>query len=211
MRITVEGSCERSCRAERGTLEIEVRGEAPAAEAEAAMQRAVARAREIDADLAARGAAEHTLASPVTTIIDRGEGDGSATEPHPARRLARVSIALSLTAQDPALLGAVALRWGAAPDVVLTGVRWELSEATRLRMEAEALRDALADARRRLDVLAAGAEAAEVRIVEIEDRGTSTPGPYLMRASMGGDAESELAIDPELVTVTGAVRVVAEA
>jgi hypothetical protein len=68
---------------------------------------------------------------------------------------------------------------GASGATSLGGVRFDLKE--RSKLELEALRLAVADARSKADAVAAGAGRSIDRIVRIEEQGVSSPGPVMYR------------------------------
>lgn len=234
MRILVTGSCELTHPAQVGTLELEARAESATGDAREAMRRASAAVQEIAAecdsgdaisaaapggreDPTAPGITARTVGAPVTTWW---------TDPSPR---VRISIPLSVTAEDPVLLGRLAAHWGSRDEVLVTGARWDLRAEMRSRLQDEALRGALADARHRGEVLAepaddpadhapgrtpeAPADRAGIRVVEIEDRsGPAGPAPFLLRSAAGGMGEEDapLVISPEPVIVRAEVRAVLE-
>ena len=86
-----------------------------------------------------------------------------------------------------------------------------------LRLEESALTEAVADARRRAQVMAAAAGAGEVRVLEVADPGLLSGGEAAQDSGVrfarayGANGGEGIAVVPEDVTVEAAVQVRFEA
>ncbi len=116
--------------------------------------------------------------------------------------------------RDFSVLSDCITAWGASEDVNVQYVSWTLTEQTRLRVEAEALTDAVADARQRALAIAEASGFGEITVEQVADPGLlggdSGPAPMAydgaMPAMMRGKASSGGAdLSPE--DVRGTTRV----
>jgi len=106
--------------------------------------------------------------------------------------------------------------WGGEEGVTLQSVQWALTEATRQEQERRVLAQAVSQARDRARVVAAAADAGDVRFLEVADPGLlggerpGAPQPLAMSArpaaaaAMGGGGPVELA--PEDIEVSAVVH-----
>lgn len=218
MRITVHGHHRLSRSPELGRLHLRV--EAAAAHREEAIGRAQSAAAELSgrlrADKKAGRVVEYAVQSPSTHVEHVRDQDGTPTA---VRH--RVSVAVTAVFTEAETLGERVSGWALHPDVELGWVDWELTEDTRRAFEETALAEAVADARRRAQVLATAAGAGEVRVLEVADPGMLSGGADASRsgamgsmrayAANGGHGGDGFAVVPEDVTVEAAVDVRCEA
>lgn len=219
MRITLRGTDELGAPPERGTARLLLQYEGTDRSRVLADTRRLALTVQADVD-SLRGpdgpvTDVHTdsLAVRSWVPVDR---DG-----RPQERVHVATIPVRVEFSDFDELSTRTFTWSGLEGVVVEGVDWDLTDATRRDLEERTLTGALADARRRARILAAAAGAGDVRVVEVADRGmlggggddgSFTPvgiAGARMLAAPGGD--EGLRIEPRDVVVRAEVDVVLEA
>ncbi|MGJ5591731.1 SIMPL domain-containing protein, partial [Micrococcus lylae] len=132
----------------------------------------------------------------------------------------RVSVAVTAVFTDASVLGERVSEWALRPPLEIGWVDWQLTDATHRELEESALTEAVADARRRAQVMATAAGASEVRGLEVADPGLLSGGEAAQDsgvrfarayAANGGHSGDGFAVVPEDVTVEAAVDVRCEA
>ncbi len=219
MRITLRGTDELGAPPERGTVSLRLQHEGTDRSRVLDDTRRLALTIQSDAD---------TLRDPHGPVTDL-HTDSLAIhswvptdrDGRPQERVHVASIPARIEFSDFEELSARTFAWSALEGVVVEGVDWDLTDATRRDLEERTLTGALGDARRRARVLAAAAGAGEVRVVEVADRGMLGEGGdsggalpvgvagARMLAAPGG--EGGLRIEPQDVVVRAEVDVVLEA
>lgn len=206
MIITVAGEHRAAHPPELGTLTVRIAVED--ADAAAAM---AALTREADRLTAEVDALRQAEPSPVVASAVQAPGTRSwqpwneRGEALPPRHEA--SVRASVTFDDVGALAGWASRWGERDGWSLDEVTWSLTDAVRARLEAAALRAAVADARRRAEAIAAECGTGRVTVLDVADAGLlpggGAPEPRVeaMVRAFGKDAGEGVAVAPEDVEV----------
>lgn len=213
MKIRVRGSHSVSLAAEIGLARLAVQFEGE--DAGATMTQAQSLANRIQAELRALPAdalERFSFEAPQRYSWQPTAPDGSILPP-------RTTVTIEITAafRDFEVLGERTADWGAHPGVQLRGVEWSLTPETKAANADAVLAEAVRDARRRAEVLAAAAGAGEVRILEIADPGIGSHEPVqvagqYLRAKGVMDAGSEsVSPSPSSIWLSAAVEAVFEA
>lgn len=213
MQITVVGSSEYSLPPERATAAVLV--SAQDTDAGRAAKRAQAEVVRIDQELRRLSTGDE---APVTWF-SVGPQTTSSWQPtnnqgKPGVRRFQATARIQAKFRDFSVLSDCITAWGASEDVNVQHVTWTLTDETRLRVEAEALTDAVADARQRALAIAEASGFGEVIVEQVADPGLlgesgAAPQAYegaAMPAMMRGKASSGGAdLSPE--DVRGTTRV----
>lgn len=186
MEITVLGRHEYVVAPETGlmTMSIEVEAGTQREAATTASGLVSEAAEALDGLAAPGGPVSWRSVGPLTTSSWRPYGPSG--EPQPPRHAASARVQARFT-DVPALASFIA-EWGVREGYHLQGVVWELSDATRARLDSDALAKAVADSRNRALVIARAAGADDVEAVSFRDPSTSAvpyPEPRpMMRMAM---------------------------
>ena len=214
MRITVHGHHRISRSPELGRLHLQVEASGPdrATALETVQEETARLSGELQA-LRASGVLEQYAVQAPGTHVERDHDEHG--RPTVLRHV--VSVAVTAVFTDAAVLGERVSEWALREPLEIGWVDWQLTEATRRELEGSALTEAVADARRRAQVMAAAAGAGEVRVLEVADPGllsgseaTQDSGARFARA-FGANGGGGIAVVPEDVTVEAAVQVRFEA
>lgn len=212
MQITVVGRSEFALPPERGTAHVSVSAQdTDPGRVAHRVQAAVAR---IDAEvrrLASGPEAPVTWFSVAPTTTRSWQNTNSQGKPMPRQYSATAQVLVKF--RDFAALADAVNRWGADETTNVSYVQWALTEATKLRVEAKALGDAVADARARAASIAAACGFAGVEVVEVADPGLlgdggqSAGGGVPAAAMMRGKAEADSTeLTPEAVRGSAVVH-----
>lgn len=206
MIITVAGEHRLSRPPERATLSLRLAFEAdePAAAMQAVEHAAAALAEDLDT-------LHRADPSPITSATVQAPGTRSWRPwSQDGRQLPvrhEASVRATVTFQHIPALAAWASRWGARDGWSVESVDWTLTEEVRARLEADALAGAVADARRRAQVVAAAAGAGPVTMLDVADPGLlpgtvdpGSPGMELKARAMdvGGEGVEVSPADVEI-------------
>lgn len=127
----------------------------------------------------------HSVGALTTSLWRPSAPDGT---PLPPRHHAGVPVRARFT--DVTALAAFVSTWALRDGCQLHGVEWELTDATRDRLDSEALTSAVEDARRRAAIIARAAGAAEVVPVGFRDPNVAAhPQPLAERAMFALSAD----------------------
>ena len=206
MEITVIGTSEYALPPERGTVDLHLLAED--SDPRRAASHVQAESARIDADLRSLAAQE---GAPVTWF-SVGPLTTSSWQPTTPKgtlgdRRYRASATIRATFADFSALAERVAAWGASEVTNVQQVRWTLTDASRLRVEASALGKAVADARQRAAAIAKACGLTTVTVVEVADPGLlsvgggSGAGPGAPMAALArGKAAETTELTPEDVT-----------
>ncbi|TFI00421.1 SIMPL domain-containing protein [Micrococcus lylae] len=214
MRITVHGHHRISRSPELGRLRLRVEASGPdrAAALETVRQEAARLSGEL-LDLKAGGLLDEYVVQAPGTHVERDHDEHG--RPTVLRHV--VSVAVTAVFTDASVLGERVSEWALRLPLEIGWVDWQLTEATHRELEESALTEAVADARRRAQVMAAAAGAGEVRVLEVADPGLLSGGEAAQDSGVrfarayGANGGEGIAVVPEDVTVEAAVQVRFEA
>lgn len=175
--------------------------------------------------LAAVSEAANVLKRELDALASAGRVERVVVEPprtwswKPRRQQERFSatVEVRVTFTDLEALGPFAADAGSRPLVRLGGVGWELTDATRRRLQDDAIAAAIARARERAEAMARAAGAGDLRVLKITDPGLmDAPGAGVARYAMaamsrGGEDAAPVEIVPEDVSIDVSVQVRFEA
>ncbi|MDO5633717.1 MAG: SIMPL domain-containing protein [Micrococcus sp.] len=207
MIITVAGQHRATHPPELGTILVRIALEDD--DAAAAMAALTREAEQLSTEIAAL---REATPSPVTASSVQAPGTRSWRpwnehgEVLPARHEASVSA--SVTFDDAAALAETASRWGERDGWSVADVVWSLTDEVHTRLEAAALQEAVADARRRAEAIAAACGSGAVRVLDIADAGllpglsgAEAQGEALAMRAMAKDSADGVAVAPDDVEV----------
>ena len=153
----------------------------------------------------AGGLSDLLVASPRTSSRIPYPDDGSN------RPIFTTVIEFEATFADAEVLNGVTARWGGVAGISLADARWSLTAATLREAEDAALRDAVALARHRAEVIGDASGATRLELVEIGDPDrTTAPMPGAAMFSRSLDAGAGPATGQQ-VTVTAHIEAIFDA
>ena len=206
MDITVIGTSEYALPPERGTVDLHLLAED--SDPRRAATRVQTETARIDAELRGLAQAEN---APVTWFsvapLTTSSWQPTTQKGTLGERRYRASATIRAKFANFTVLAERVAAWGASEVTNVQHVRWTLTDATRLRIEASALGEAVEDARQRAAAIAQACGLDSVQIVEVADPGLlsvgsgSVSGPVTALGAMArGKAPETTELTPEDVT-----------